>query len=158
MNKNTPKPANRFTAILTTMLIAGTLDIALAFLYNYVKYNILPGAILQYIATTAFGKGSLGPEMAMFVGLLVHYGIALVWVSLYFIVYPKVNLFRSQPFIAGIFYGFFVWCMMNLLLLPLWTGKPVPNMNANALFNMLILIVAIGLPPAFGAKRYYRHT
>lgn len=140
------------------MLIAGTLDIGLAFLYNYIKYNILPGAILQYIAATAFGKGSMSPEMGMAVGLLVHYAIALGWVSLYFIAYPKVMLFRNQPFIAGIFYGFFVWCMMNLLILPLWTNKPVPNMDANALFNLLILVVAIGLPSAFGAKKYYRHT
>jgi len=158
MKNNTSKPTNRFTAIFTTMLVAGTLDIALAFLYNYIRFNILPGAILQYIAATVFGKGSMSPGMAMVVGLLIHYGIALVWVGLYFIVYPKINLFRSQPFIAGVFYGFFVWCMMNLLILPLWTNKPVPNMNANALFNLLILIVAIGLPAAFGAKRYYRHT
>ena len=153
------KQPGRFTGMFKIMLLAGTIDILLAFAYAWFKTGLKPAFILWYISATALGTTLESRAMVMFTGLLIHYLIAAGWVALYWLAYSRVTLFRSRPWVAAFVYGVFVWCMMNLLIVPLWAHRPVPGITVSGLMSMLILIAAIGIPAAFGAQysdRKYR--
>ena len=143
-----------FSTILPAWLLAGTLDICSAFLYSYLKRGTMPGAILQYIASTAFGKGRFeDTRIAYAAGLLVHYGIALGWTVLFFFLYRRFRWMQKNVLATGIGYGLFIWTFMNIVLLPVWNNKPYVFKAEPAIVNALILIAAIGLPLALLAKK-----
>ncbi|HMK02832.1 MAG TPA: hypothetical protein VK489_01520 [Ferruginibacter sp.] len=156
---------NRQTAVSTIIkagLIAGTLDILLAFLYSYIKRGTSPETVLQYISKVAFPAGPGGgkntftnPVMSTISGLLVHFAIAMGWTILFFILYRLLNLVRLNKIVTGIVYGIFVWAMMSMVILPLWNNKPYVFNAESASINALILIVAIGLPLSIIFNNYY---
>src|SRR5690349_14270192 len=102
--------------ILLTGLLAGTLDGTTAM----IVYNSGPNSMFRYIASGAFGREAAftGSDMMVVWGILFHYFIALSWTTLYFLVYPYIQRFASQKYLAAIVYGVFVWIMMNQVVLP----------------------------------------
>ena len=140
-------------------LLAGTLDILSAFWYGYIKSGTHPATILQYISKTAFRKPELDHStLAIVTGLLIHYCIAVGWAVIFFALYQKLKIMRTQIIVTAIMYGLFVWGMMNLLLLPLWTDKAFVLNPQSAIINAIILMLAIGLPLSVMAKKYYNHN
>ncbi len=142
--------------ILVTGLIAGTCDILAAII-------ILAGGnavgVLKYIASGAFGKAALagGNEMVAW-GALFHYIIALSWTTIYFLLYPKLPFLRRNKWLSAPGYGIIVWCVMNLLVLPM-TQITQRGFNwRGVLENMAILVVCIGLPITLSADRFYRKS
>ena len=78
--------------------------------------------------------------------------------AFFFLLYPKVKLLPGNSFITAIFYGIFVWAVMNLLVLPLTKLDPITFDIKKASVAALILIFCIGLPITLRAKKYYsRH-
>ena len=148
------KPAGFPAAtIIKAGLIAGTLDICLAFGYSYIKRGTAPGKVLQYIANMVFGKQAFtNPVVAGIAGLLVHFAIAMGWTILFFMLYNKLKLYKVNKVFCGIVYGLIVWALMNTTLLPLWNSKPYVFNAEGALINAAILIVAIGMPLSFIAQ------
>lgn len=70
----------------------------------------------------------------------------------------------GNKYAAGVIYALFVWCIMNLLVVPLAFGTDLgvqaENLFSqarfkNSLIAMGILVVAIGLPVSLLADRYY---
>ncbi len=158
MNKLMPSNGNTrwsvFSIIILSWLLVGTLDICSAFLHSYLKRGTMPGAILRYIASTAFGKDRFtDPKIANIAGLLVHYSIALGWTILFFFLYRRFRWMQKNVLATGIGYGFFIWAFMNILLLPVWNNKAYVFKAEPAIVNALILMAAIGLPLALLAKK-----
>lgn len=155
-NSNNKHPGAPFSTIIKAGLLAGTLDICLAFLYSYIKRGTDPATVLQYISKVALGKTTIaGPTISTLSGLLIHFLIAMAWTILFFILYRWLNLARLNKMVTGILYGLFVWAMMNVLILPLWNNKPFVFNAESATINALILIAAIGMPLSFIAHNYY---
>jgi hypothetical protein len=149
---------SRNAKILQAGLIAGTLDILSAFILYYVrsgKSNFL--VIFKFIASGIFGKaaGEGGTAMIL-VGLILHYAIAFAFTVLFFWLYPKMNVLSKNRLVTAIAYGLFVWCVMNLVVVPLSNTVHRPFNVTNAMINMGILIVCIGLPLSFIANAYYK--
>lgn len=144
-------------AVVTTGLIAGTLDIIGAIVNFMVNGGKDPLIIFQYIASAVFGKaafdGSAGPMIA---GFLLHYLIAFIFTLFFFLLFPKIKLLQSRTIPVAIVYGIFVWVIMNKIVLPLTRLDPVSFDIMKASVAALILIICIGLPIAIGAKQYYR--
>jgi uncharacterized membrane protein YagU involved in acid resistance len=146
-------------SIIKAGLIAGLLDICLAFLYSYIKRGTSPETVLQYIGSVAFGKTAISnPVMLTISGLLVHFAIAMGWTILFFILYRSLRLQRINWILAGLVYGLFVWAMMSMLVLPLWNDRPYTFNAEAASINAFILIVAIGLPVSYFANKLYPGT
>lgn len=142
--------------ILITGLIAGTLDILAAI---FLLASGDAARVLKFVASGVFGKSALegGSEMAAW-GLIFHYLIATSWTVLYFLIYPKLPFLRRNKWLNAIFFGAFVWAMMNLVVVPLsqigWRGlEPI-----GAIKNVLILMFCIGLPISISADRFFRKT
>lgn len=144
-------------AVLLAGLVTGTLDILSAFVYFSIASHGQPvSRVLVYISSGLFGKAAFnaGPAMIWW-GLLFHYLIALVWSFVFFLIYPKLPGLRRQPVATGIIYGLLVWCVMNLLVVPLSQVPHGPLRLVNSVINMAILIVMIGIPLSLMAGKYY---
>ena len=140
-------------AILKTGLIAGTLDI-LAAIVILAKMNAV--GVLHYIASGVFGKEAFsGGTATVIAGFIFHYIIAFSFTALYFIVFPYIPFLGKQKLVGGVLYGAFVWCVMNLVTVPLSNTNKSPLTWSGASLNMAILIVCIGLPISFLASKYY---
>ncbi|HZZ75738.1 MAG TPA: hypothetical protein VFE04_07405 [Puia sp.] len=149
--------ANRNGKIIQAGLIAGTLDILSAFIYYYIKTgktNFL--VIFKFIASGIFGKAAgEGGTVMILAGLILHYAIAFAFTIFFFWLYPKMNVMSKNRLVTAIVYGLFVWCVMNLVVVPLSNTVHRPFNLANAVINICILIVCIGLPLSFMANAFF---
>ena len=147
----------RNAKILQAGLIAGTLDILSAFIYYFIKSgktNFL--VIFKFIASGIFGKDAGAGGTAMILaGLILHYAIAFSFTIFFFWLYPKVNVMSKNRVVTAIVYGLFVWAIMNLIVVPLSDTVHRPFNVENAIINMGILIVCIGIPLSFMANAFF---
>lgn len=143
--------------MLIAGVIAGSVDILLAFLSAYIGNGSSPEMVLRYVASGFFGKDAFsgGSQMIAW-GLVFHFIIALAFTILFFYLYPRLKWMRENKVLTGIFYGLLVWAVMNLLVLPQSNVPPSPIRFPGALISMLILIIAIGMVLVYFADRYYR--
>jgi uncharacterized membrane protein YagU involved in acid resistance len=112
---------------------------------------------LNYIASALLGKAAYtGGTPIQLLGLFLHYAIAFTFTLFFFWLYPKSIFFRKSSVLTGIIYGAFIWAVMNLLVVPASRISAQPFNPANAAINLLILIVCIGLPLSFIARRHYK--
>jgi len=149
---------SKSNTILTSGLIAGTLDILAAILIYAVILQKTTGVkILQSIASGVFKKEAYtgGSQMALY-GLLLHYFIALAFALLYFLVYPYLPFLKKNTIISGILYGIFVWLVMSFIVLPIaFPLLPEKHFDFPLILSMLILMFCIGLPIALLTRKYY---
>ena len=142
--------------VLLSGLLVGTLDILAAFVDVYVN-NGKPLAVLNYIATGAFGKTEFAASNGGAVmGLLFHYIIAFAFTLFFFWLYGQTKLLSKNWILTGIVYGLFIWVVMNLVVVQLsnTAHKPISQMDPKkALKAALILICMIGLPLSFIANK-----
>jgi len=135
-------------------LLVGTLDILDAIIFFGLR-GVSATRILQGIAFGLIGRTSytLGMRSAA-LGLLLHFFIATTWAALYLLASRRLPLSR-HPWIYGTLYGILIYVAMNYVVLPLsHIGlRPLPPLIP--LINGVgALIVCIGLPLAFIARRY----
>jgi hypothetical protein len=176
-----------FRTISLTALLTGTLDITAAIIKFYIDTNrsaVLkltsdqeagpvsfitflthggPDRIFKFIARGIFGNDVTTDGTLMIIwGIVFHFMIAFLFTAFLFLIYPKVVRWIKNKFLVGIFYGLFIWAIMNLVVLPL-SRLPDPKSFdiTQALIGALILICMIGIPIALIAHKYYssrRHT
>ncbi len=150
---------NTSSKIISAGLIVGTLDILSAFIYYFIKTgnrNVFNA--LKYVASGLFGKQAIsgGTEMIL-AGLILHYVIAFSFTIFFFWLFPKIKALSKYLILTGILYGAFIWCVMNLVVVPLSSIGNRPFNISNAIINMLILMVCIGIPLSFMTNRFYKN-
>ena len=158
----TPSPVHMASkslikAILLATLVAGTLDIIAAVTVNGIMSGTFkPVRILQGIASGAIGKSALegGIGMAL-IGLLFHYCFALMFATVYFLLFPYLPFLQRYPLLWGCLYGIVAWAIMSGLVIPLSKLNPAPFNWERAIINIVILMFMIGLPIALLARKYY---
>lgn len=139
--------------------IAGTLDIAAAFINFYLSTGKNPMRVLEFIASGVFGKEAFaGNPMMPFYGLLFHYSIATWWAVLFYFLYLKINVLGKHWIISGTVYAVIVWMAMTRIVLPLSNVPQQPFVLTRALLAIVILIFCIGLPISYGIKKYFSST
>jgi hypothetical protein len=142
--------------IVIAGLIVGTLDILCAIAQTLVNGRN-PVGMLKFIASGVFGPEVLtGSDTFALYGLFFHYCIAMIWTILFFFLYPRMSWMRKNKIVTGVIYGIFVQIMMSQVVLNLANTPPLPFRLAGQLKAAGILIVAIGIPLAFLADRYYK--
>jgi hypothetical protein len=136
-------------------LIIGTADICCACLNAYLRNGVTPDRVLRYVASGIFGKNAFSEGSSMLAwGLGFHYVIAFIWAFIFLLIYPNLLKISTNHWLIGIGYGIMVWLIMNLAIVPM-SQVMTPKMTVYGVTsNMIILIIAIGLPLAFIAKRF----
>jgi uncharacterized membrane protein YagU involved in acid resistance len=142
-------------AIAIAGLVAGTLDIADAFIFYGIR-GVQPARILQGIAYGLIGRVSysLGIRSAL-LGLLLHFVIATTVAAFYILICRQLRHLSQHPFIFGTVYGIAVYIMMNYVVLPLSHIGLRPLPPAASLVNgIAALVFCIGIPIALISRRY----
>ena len=141
--------------IILTGLVAGVLDALGAIITFLIRGGKNPVKIFNFIASGVLGDAGLkgGNGMAM-AGLLFHLIIATIWTLLFFLVYPKIKSINWVT--SGIAYGVVVWLGMNLIVVPLSRTPPLPFTFSGIVVGIIVLILCIGLPIAYSARKYFK--
>ena len=145
---------NIFSAkTIKSALIVGTLDILAASIQFYLKTNKGPVPIFKFIASGVFGKEAFtsGNTMILY-GILFHFSIAFIFTILFFWFCKKFPAILRFKLLTGILYGAFIWCVMNLLVLPISNVQTGSFNFTSAMIGMTILIICIGIPLSFIAS------
>lgn len=151
VTKNSRADGRRRSGALFTILwiglIAGTLDITDALVFNQLR-GVTPAMVLQYIASGLIGMRSFRSGMAsVFLGLVLHYFIALTWTGIFYAGSRKLAILGRRPVICGLIYGGAVYLFMNLIVLPFSRVPRLQNpMTLAARVNgVLAVVLFIGL-------------
>ncbi len=145
-----------FKTILFAWLIAGSLDILTAFVDYYLKTGKGPEGVLKFIASGVFGKAAFGDNDSMvWIGLLLHFVIALLFTIAFFLLYPRLKFLRINIALTAIIIGIIIWLIMSRVIVPLSNTPKYPFNPINAIKAALILIFMIGFPLSIIFKKYY---
>lgn len=142
--------------MVLTGFMVGTLDATVAIIDFVLAYHGNPLISFQYIAGGILGVQTFsGGLPTAFLGIFIHYVIAASWTAVFFLLYPRMKLLRSNWILIGILFALFIWVAMNLGVRPLSRVPPVSWTLFKVFKSAAILIVAVGLPISFIAKQYY---
>ncbi len=144
-------------AIVTGGLVVGVLDISSAFVIWWQRGVTLQRG-LQGIAAGLLGARSYeGGMPTPCLGLALHFFIAFVVVSIFYLASRKIPFLTKQPPISGVFYGIGVYMVMYWFVLPT-AFSTFRHRLSNELIELAIHISLIGLPTAFIVRRYSQKT
>ena len=90
-------------------------------------------------------------------GLAIHFLVAFVVVSIFYVVSRRVPFLTKYPAVSGVFYGIGVYLVMYWFVLPT-AFSTFRHRLANELLAVAIHISLIGLPTAFIVRRYSQPT
>jgi hypothetical protein len=143
--------------ILLAWITAGCLDLLAAItVYSLIMHRVTTMRLLQGIARGALGhsayEGGIATALA---GVGFHFVIAFCFTVFYFLIFPYIPFLKKQRVISGLLYGIFVWCAMNLAVLPLMKIAPLPTKLDSIIRGTVILMFCIGLPISLIVSRYY---
>ena len=152
------RPSRPFgRAVLATGLLAGTFDGTAAVINFLAHGGTEPVRIAYYIASAVFGRDAAyaGGWSMVVCGILFHYLVACSFTLFFFLLFPRVSLLGKKPVVTGIFYGAFVWLVMNLVVVPLTRTPKGPFNPSRQAIEMAILMLCVGTPVSLLAHRYY---
>lgn len=144
-------------AILWGGLIAGACDITYAFIFYYLRSGITPVQILQSVASGLLGaSASKGGLAAAALGAFLHFLIAYIWATLYYLASRKLRVLVRVPYVCGVLYGALVYALMNYVVVPLSAApfKGATPSTVTLVTGLLIHMLGIGLPIALATRRF----
>jgi hypothetical protein len=140
---------NALSAIAAGGLIAGTLDLAQAFiLFGW----HVPLTIAAGLLGPKAGQGGTGTYV---LGVLLHYFIASSATAIYYGASRKLSFMTEHPLVCGLFYGIAVELVMGYVVLPLSALHATgPYDLQDVLQGLLIHMVVVGLPISYSVRKF----
>jgi hypothetical protein len=140
-----------FKPVLLTGLFVGTTDMVCAFITQWTQTGKFASTMLNLGLDTSMNGGNA----AAFLGLFVHYFIALSFTLLFFVMLPRIKFLAYNKYLVGILYAVFVNLFMGQVVvrfsrLPSW-GFNV----AHSYIDWVILGAIFGIPIAYNAYKHY---
>ena len=151
---STRPPLTPRQAWLYGALTVGTLDGLDACIVSLVRGSN-PARMFRGVASGLLGSSAIqgGLEIS-FLGLCIHFFIATVWVTVYFLASRKIAVLRKHPFICGPIFGLLVYAVMYRIVIPLSAiGVTPPLVWPRSLNDLLIHAFGVGLPAAWWSSR-----
>jgi hypothetical protein len=151
------KNSGAFRTILTAGLVVGVLDISSAFIIWWQR-GVGARRGLQGIAAGLLGANAYdGGMVTAGFGLALHFFVAFVVVSIFYLASRKIEFLMIHPVVSGVLYGIGVYIVMYWFVLP--TAFPTFRHRLwNELLAVAIHISLIGLPCALIVRRYSPQT
>ena len=139
-------------AILWGGLIAGILDITVAFIRWGNPARILRGIAGGLLGPSAF-QGGAGTAA---LGLALHFSIALSAAVVYYAASRKLAFLRQRAVVWGMFYGIAVYMVMSWIVVPLSAlpKSKAPFTLTGLILSLLTHMFCVGLPIALATRKY----
>ena len=143
-----------YRPILWGGLIAGILDITAAFV-NSAFRGRSPMWVLQSIASGLLGPNSYkGGFRTAALGAVVHFFIAFVACTVYYLVSRKLEFLVTQAIVCGLLYGVAVYMVMYLIVLPITFHRSFLNPPGAVAIALIIHMLCVGLPISITVRRW----
>jgi uncharacterized membrane protein YagU involved in acid resistance len=135
-------------------LVAGVLDISSAFLLAYLK-GVGPTGVLQGVAAGLIGRDAAihGGLATAGLGLGIHFFIAFVVASVFYVASRKLIFLTRHPVISGLLYGVVVYGFMYWIVMPRAYPVVHPSLSRD-LTAVSVHMLLIGLPIALIVRRF----
>ena len=141
--------------ILTATLIAGTLDILAATTMSLLNGRD-PMAMLRSVASGPFPGASGWETPGSVLGLLVHFTLMAIMAAIFIVAAGRLRALSQHPLLWGFLYGVGTYVVMNLIVVPLRFGTPLPSRAMAILPQLSFHIILVGIPIALVAARHFR--
>ena len=140
------------SAILWGGLIAGILDITVAFIRWGNPARILRGIAGGLLGPSAF-QGGAGTAA---LGLALHFSIALSAAVVYYAASRKLAFLRQRAVVWGMFYGIAVYMVISWIVVPLSAlpKSKAPFTLTGLILSLLTHMFCVGLPIALATRKY----
>ena len=147
------------TRLVRTWLLTAVTDAIFSSVLVTVFYHSTFARLWQGVASTLLGKAALdGGNRTVAIGLVMHFGVALAWTVVFFLLYE--NSARIRAAVASRYgvlkvaavYGPFIWLVMSLVVIPLLLHRP-PTFNRRWLVQLIGHIPAVAIPIVWGISR-----
>ncbi len=153
---STNEKSQAFPALGWAGLVAGVLDISSAFILSYLKGGG-PTGVLQGVAAGLVGRESAinGGLATAGLGLAIHFFIAFVVATVFYVASRKLDFLTRHPVISGLLYGVVVYGFMYWVVMPLAYPVVHPSVSRDAT-AVCVHMFLIGLPIALIVRRNSR--
>lgn len=141
-------------AIVTASVVAGVFDILFAFAAS----SVGPVRVLQSVASGLLGPAAFeGGGAGAALGLLLHFLMMLLIAAIFGLAAARLPILVRRAALAGAAYGFGVYWVMNLIVIPLSrTPFGMPEDPARVTLGVIGHMALIGLPIAVIIARALR--
>jgi hypothetical protein len=143
-----------FPAIAWATLTAGVLDISSAFILFYPR-GVIPIAVLQGVAAGLIGRGPAmeGGWVTAALGLAIHFFIAFVVASVFYVASRRFVFLTQHAVMAGLLYGVVVYTVMYWIVIPLAYPVAHPSFSRDVP-AVCVHMLLIGLPISLIIRRF----
>jgi hypothetical protein len=137
-------------------LIIGTVQLIVQ---QWIVFSLVQGnpliSVLQYIASAVMGNAAFeGGVATALLGVLFHYFISFVIAAVFILSADRIPFLRRYAVAGALLYGFGVFVVMNLIVIPLSAAPPLPAPTVPLLIEMIVEhILVIGLPLGILVRR-----
>ena len=139
-------------SLLRSIVLGGVIiGIADAIVYHWFVVSVLEGnplmSVYQYLASGALGNAAFAGGIATaLLGALFHFFVAFVVAGVFILSAGRIPFLRRHAIPGSLVYGFGVFVVMNLIVLPLSAAPPLPAPTAPQLIATIVVhILVIGL-------------
>ena len=134
-------------------------SIADAIVYHWIVSSIIEGypltSVYQYLASGALGSAAFeGGIPTALLGLFFHFFVSFVVAAVFIVSADRIPLLRRYAIPGSLVYGFGVFIVMNMVVLPLSAAPPLPPPTMPQLIVMILdHLLVIGLPLGILVRR-----
>ncbi len=148
-------PRNRAVyAILWGGLVAGLIDISYAIGFSATR-GVPPMRILQSVASGLLGSPAYqGGAGTATLGLVLHFVLMLIIAAIFYFASTRLRFLIERPVWWGALYGFLVYWVMNLVVLPLSAfPSEVKFAPVLTITSLIVHAFGIGVPIAIASRK-----
>lgn len=141
-------------AILWGGLIAGLIDITYAVGFSATR-GVPPMRILQSVASGLLGSPAYqGGTATAALGLILHFVLMLIIAAIFYFASTRLRFLVARPIWWGALYGFLVYWVMNLVVLPLSAfPSQVKFVPILLITSLIVHAFGIGVPIALASRK-----
>ena len=141
-------------AILWGGLVAGAIDITYAIGFSAAR-GVPPMRLLQSVASGLLGSPAYqGGVATAILGFVLHFVLMMIIAAIYYFASTRLRFLVTHPIGWGALYGFLVYWVMNLVVLPLSAFPSQVRFVPILLITSLIVhAFGIGVPIAIASSR-----
>jgi hypothetical protein len=138
--------------IAVATLIAGTLDILAAIGFTlYFGRDVLK--MLRSVASGPIPSAVEWGAAGSITGLAVHFALMAIMAAAFVLAADRWPALKRQALLWGVAYGLVTYVVMNLLVVPIRFGAPLPTEFGAIARQLFCHIVLVGIPIALVARK-----
>nr|WP_298721746.1 hypothetical protein [uncultured Steroidobacter sp.] len=141
-------------AVLWGGLVAGLIDITYAVGFSATR-GVPPMRILQSVASGLLGSPAYqGGAATATLGLALHFVLMMIIAAIYYLASTRLRFLLTRPVWSGALYGFLVYWVMNLVVLPLSAfPSEVKFVPFLVVTSLIVHAFGIGVPIAIASRK-----